>query len=70
MSSSGLHELVDACKVGAEVGVEVVLREPPNVVRRVLEIVGIDDAVTVVPPVPPAPRRLWRRPAHPERSPA
>jgi anti-anti-sigma regulatory factor len=68
MSSSGLHELVDACKAGGLNGLEVVLRDPPDAVRRVLEIVCVDEAVTVVPPVAPAARRVWRPPGRSQRA--
>ena len=47
IDSSGFHELVVALKRQREVGGEVVLRGPSPWTRRVLEIVGLSQILTI-----------------------
>ena len=47
IDSSGLHELVVALKRQREAGGDLMLREPSLSTRRVLEIVGLSQVLTI-----------------------
>ena len=56
IDSSGLRELVVALKDQREIGGDLVLRAPSEQVRRVLDIVGLTDMVTMADRVTSLPR--------------
>jgi anti-anti-sigma factor len=50
MDSSGLHALVQVHKMLVSKGGELVLQRPTNIVRKVLELTGMDQVLSVVGP--------------------
>lgn len=48
IDSSGLRELVVAHRRQHEIGGGVVLRAPTDAIRRVLDIVGLDNILTII----------------------
>lgn len=43
MDSTGIAFLVQFCTIGADEGITVVVRKPPQLVRDVIEMLGIDE---------------------------
>ena len=43
MDSTGIAFLVQFCTIGADEGIEVVVRKPPQLVRDVIEMLGITE---------------------------
>ena len=62
IDSSGLREFVVAFKRQREIGGDLVLRAPTEQVRRVLDIVGLSEMLTMAPVAAGVPRPPGRQP--------
>lgn len=49
MDSTGIAFLVQFCTIGADEGISVVVRKPPQLVRDVIEMLGIDELLGLAP---------------------